>query len=305
MQLSDLRRGASALLVLLIGSSCGGGGTGPGGGGGGTQFGMSAKADGANWSPSFQAIAAHVVAGNYIITGTSTASGGSSITISLSNIGGPGDYALGVGPSAFGGTAQWVAGSKGWVTDLNGVAGTVHIESVSDTHMKGTFSFDAVGLTGGAAGTVHITQGAFDLDVNTNGNPGPLGDGKGSRITASVDGATYNAATLAVDFLNDTTLIVASTTSHQGIGIYLYGVHGAGQYDASLSPHHSLTYTSSDGGPYSNWGSTASDSGSIVITSVTATRVTGTYTLRLGEVSGPAATGPIHVTGDFSLGRSH
>jgi hypothetical protein len=264
---------------------------------------MTAKVDGVDWAPTIQASGAHVVPGSYILTGLSTASGGSSMTFSLSNIGDTGTYALGMGPSGFGGTVQWVKGSAGWVTPLSGVAGTIHITALSDTHMTGTFAFTADHLTGGATGTVHVTGGTFDAPVTTSGNPGPLPDRSGSRITADVDGAVFNAATTAVTLPNDTTLVVAATSLSSGVGINLYGLHGAGQYDVSLSPLRTLTYSTFDGTNFNLWGGVAGDSGSIHITSVTAGRIEGSYTLRLAPSTGPGATSPIHVSGDFSLGR--
>ena len=191
-------KSALGLTAVLVATGCGGGATGPGKGGGGGAFGMTAKVDGVDWAPTIQASGAHVVPGSYILTGLSTASGGSSMTFSLSNIGDTGTYALGMGPSGFGGTVQWVKGSAGWVTPLSGVAGTIHITALSDTHMTGTFAFTADHLTGGATGTVHVTGGTFDAPVTTSGNPGPLPDRSGSRITADVDGAVFNAATTAV-----------------------------------------------------------------------------------------------------------
>jgi hypothetical protein len=306
MQLS-LSRLAVGVLVLGVLSACGGGGTDPngggGGGGGGGTFGMTAKIDGAAWSPSFAASGAHGSAGVWNFVGVSSTGGGSSIMISLYNIRGPGTYPLGVNVTGIGGMAQVVKGSKGWGTALTGVAGTITIDTVSNTRLVGTFSFSAVGISGGATGTVEVTEGVFKLPVATIGNPGTLPDNAGHRLTVSSGDVDYNAGTIAVSFPNDTSMVVATNNTVDGLGIQLAGIHGTGSYTLNPSnPLHVLTYSTYDGTNFSVWGGVAGDAGSIVITSLTATRIKGTFNVTLQPSTGPAATGPINLVGDFDLG---
>lgn len=306
MQLS-LSRPVAGVLVFGLLSACGGGGTDPngggGGGGGGGAFGMSAKIDGAAWAPSFAAGGAHASPGVWNFSGTSTTGGGTTIMVSLYNIRGPGTYPFGVNVTGVGGIAQVVKGSKGWSTALTGVAGTVTIDTVSNTRLVGTFSFSAVALSGGATGTVEVTEGSFKLPVTTIGNPGVLPDNSGNRLTVSSGDKDYNAGTIAATFPNDTSMIVASNNTVDGLGIQLAGIHGTGSYTLSpSSPLHVLTYSTFDGANTSIWGGVAGDVGSIVITSITATRIQGTFSVTLQPSTGPAATGPIDLVGDFDLG---
>jgi hypothetical protein len=306
MQLS-LSRLALGALVLGVLSACGGGGTDPngggGGGGGGGAFGMTARIDGAAWAPSFAASGAHGSAGVWNFVGVSTAAGGSSIMISLYNIRGPGTYPLGVNVTGIGGIAQVIKGSKGWGTALTGVAGTITIDTVSNTRLVGTFSFSAVGISGGATGTVEVTEGVFKVAVTTIGNPGTLPDNAGHRLTVSSGDKDYNAGTISASFPNDTSMIVASSNTVDGLGIQLAGIHGTGSYALSASsPLHVLTFSTYDGANFSVWGGVAGDVGSIVITSLTASRIQGTFNVTLQPSTGPAATGPINLVGDFDLG---
>ncbi len=306
MQLS-ISRLVTGALVLAVMTACGGGGTDPsgggGGGGGGGSFGMTARIDGAAWSPSFAATAAHASPGVWNFSGTSTAGGGSTIMVSLYNIRGPGTYPFGVNVTGVGGIAQVVKGAKGWSTALTGVAGTITIDTVSTTRLVGTFSFSAVALSGGATGTSEVTEGVFKLAVTTIGNPGSLPDNAGHRLTVSGGDVTYNAGTIAVSFPNDTSMVVASNNTVDGLGIQLAGIHGTGTYTLSnSSPLHLLTYSTFDGANTSIWGGVAGDAGSIEITSLTATRIKGTFTVTLQPSTGPAATGPLDLVGDFDLG---
>jgi hypothetical protein len=303
VQLS-LSRIAAGVLVFGVLSACGGGGTDPngGGGGGGGTFGMTASIDGAAWSPSFAASGAHASPGVWNFTGVSTTGGGSSIMVSLYNIRGPGTYPLGVNVTGVGGIAQVVKGAKGWSTALTGVAGTVTIDTVSNTRLVGSFSFSAVALSGGATGTVEVTEGSFKLPVTTIGNPGSLPDNAGDRLTVTSGDKDYNAGTISATFPNDTSMLVASNNTVDGVAIQLAGIHGTGSYALSLSPLHVLTYSTFDGANASIWGGVAGDAGSIVITSRTATRIQGTFNVTLQPATGPAATGPIDLVGDFDLG---
>ncbi|MGE3527556.1 MAG: hypothetical protein AB7I33_16690, partial [Gemmatimonadales bacterium] len=94
------------VLLAAAAINCGGtGGTGPGGGG----TGFTATINGQVWQAASNTLVAQAVGGvpgGVLLTGGET-SGGTfrSLTISLANITGPGTYALGVGPSIYGGVA--------------------------------------------------------------------------------------------------------------------------------------------------------------------------------------------------------
>ncbi len=300
MQISISRLTIGTLVAAAL-SACGSGGTGPGPGGGG-DFGMSATIDGVAWTPSVPAGGAHAAPGAYNFSGLSTAGAGASISVSVSNIAGPGTYPIGVGPSGFGGTAIVTKGSAGWSTPLSGAAGSITITAISNTHMTGTFAFTSAAISGGAVGNSVVTSGVFDLPITTVGNPGNLPDNAGSRVTADVAGQPYNASTMAVTLPNDTTMISATSAGNNALGISIYGLHGTGTYALSSDPQHRLSYSTLVGSDFNLWGGVAGDSGSIVVTSQTASRIAGTYVVTLQPSFGPGATGPLHISGVFDLG---
>jgi len=51
----------------------------------------------------------------------------------------------------------------GWSTAVSGGAGTLTITALTTTHVAGTFVFDAPPTTGTASGTLHVTNGKFDV----------------------------------------------------------------------------------------------------------------------------------------------
>jgi len=56
------------------------------------------------------------------------------------------------------------ANGMAWVTGAAGATGSVTITTFTSTHVVGTFTFDAVpGPASSATGTLHVTNGAFDL----------------------------------------------------------------------------------------------------------------------------------------------
>ncbi len=186
--------------LLVVG--CGGGdgsptGTGNGGGGGGTSP-MSATIDGVKWTASKSAVqvsgnATPTAQGTITISGVNTSTG-FGLTISLSYVSAAGTYPLGVniGTNA-GGVATVTESPNFWNTPLNGGAGTVVITTRTATRIAGTFEFTAAPIVGGGANAV-VTEGKFDVTVSAGLPPLPTGDP--SSISATFDGAPWNAATV-------------------------------------------------------------------------------------------------------------
>jgi len=73
-----------------------------------------------------------------------------------------GTYSLAPGNSV-GGLGIVTKGSQGWGSALQGGAGSVTLTTLTANHVVGTFAFDAVPSSGGATGTVHVTNGKFDI----------------------------------------------------------------------------------------------------------------------------------------------
>jgi hypothetical protein len=185
-----------ALMVAgLFALGCGGDDdpTGPLGGGGNTYR---ANIDGASWSAISSTI--QVTGGSDPRLGTIVLTGGNAngaaVILTLSFIGGPETYPLGVNPGTnAGGTGSVVDVPNSWLTPLSGAAGTVVITARSATRIAGTFEFTASPLGGGGAEVV-VTGGEFDITVDS-GLPA-LPTGGGSVMTADLDGQPWNGATI-------------------------------------------------------------------------------------------------------------
>jgi hypothetical protein len=53
--------------------------------------------------------------------------------------------------------------SQGWSTGFAGGTGSVTITTLTANHVVGTFAFTAVPGSGGATGTIQVTNGKFDI----------------------------------------------------------------------------------------------------------------------------------------------
>lgn len=281
-----------AVSCLLV-SSCGGNNS-PTGPGGGANF--QATVGGTAWQAQ-SAAAGGGANGTFSITGVNAS--GAGIGLVLYNLSAPGTYPLGVGGTVFGGTATLTEGAASWWTALTGAAGTVTITQVSSTRIAGTFSFTAVPLSGGATGTRAVTAGSFDLAVTATGSIAVPAN-VGNRAGGMLGGQPWNAATvvmisapasgvLSSGFSNDTHSINLTLSGFTGPGTY--------QLNTGVARYFGVVLT----GTTTSWGGTqASNSGSVVITSVSASRVVGSYTATLQPGTGGAGT--LTITGTFDLG---
>lgn len=305
MQLSLSRLYAGVLLLGLLGA-CGGGGTDPngggGGGGGGGSFGLTAKVNGAAWAPTVQASAAHSSAGMYNFLALNTGGATSSISVIVYNIRGIGTYHLGVNVTTVGGSGQIVLGTQGWGTPANGLSGTITFTTLTDTRMAGTFSFTATAISGGATGTVEVTDGVFDLPVTTVGVVGPPAANAGSTVGGDLAGNDFFGGTITT-VLHDTTLMFIANSGAVSLSVSIYGYHGAGTYTLSAAdPIHTVSMSDYDGVNFDIWGALAGDVGSVVINTVSASRITGSLTVTLQPSTGPHATSSVAASVNFDLG---
>ncbi len=292
-----------ALLVLsLVLGACGGGDpSNPGGGGNGiTNF--TAKVDGVDWNPEFAVTAINGAAGTYSITALRV-SGSNNYTMvfSLYNITGPGTYPLGVGVFVFGGTALISqVGTDGWSTPLSGAAGQIVITTLSATRMVGTFEFVATPITGTAANKT-VTQGVFDIPVSgTFGVLSATGN-QGNSLTGNISGAFVASGALATLTGATPQLTITAQNLVRSVSIGVANMTGPGTYTLSATtPVRTIQVGDGLGAAWTS--ATAGGSGSVVITSVTATRIMGTFTATVIGVAG-GASGPLSVSGTFNLGR--
>jgi hypothetical protein len=299
--------------VLLALFGCGGGEAGTGGGAG-----FTAVVNGKAWAAEpigVTATAVPGVPGGVVVVGSQVA--GAMVTglsISLNDLTGPGRYALGVGPGVYGGTASVGEGATGtgasnaWETPLNGVAGSITITTLGAGRIAATFEFVAEpGRRNAVGGTRMVTAGRIDLPLT--GTLTPVPDSEGARVSAKLGGTPYNAwlvdGTLH-DFMGGAGVNISTTSSENALSLMLVGVTAPGAYPLSnMAPVRSLL-AGKNGGDAGHccWGLNAGgDVGTITITSLTATRVKGTFSGTLQPQPGKPATGPLVVSdGEFDVG---
>jgi hypothetical protein len=291
--------GSRIVLVGAIGAIAGcGGSTSPGLNQGGGQF--SATIDGVAWSsPALYQSGTATASGSYTFSGTTGSSNPVGMAFSLYWIGAPGTYPLGVGGTVPGGIANITSGAVGWSTPLSGAAGTVTITAVSATRIAGQFSYIATPLFGSPTNNRTVTNGVFDLPVQSSGTI-TVPDNAGSRFGGTLGGAAWNAATVVMVAAPSTgTLAVGASNDVHSINLIISGITGAGTY--TLGTGVSRTVQLSVLGTTQVWGGTANGSGSVVLTSITSTRVKGSYDVTLQPAGGGAA-GAKTLTGTFDIG---
>lgn len=296
-----MRRAPLVLAILLL-AACGGSPTGPnpGGGGGGADK-MTATIDGQAFAATLvQANPVSTVPGSLSFTGVVTSgSTARSISIALGFIPGPGTYPLGMNiGSSPGGTANYVSGSSSWLTPLTGAAGTITITTLSATRVVGTFSFTAPPIVGGGANVV-VTNGTFDVPRST-GYTVPTADEAGSTIRATINGSPFVGATvIGIGGGTETRVIGGNNTVHSfSIIVGPISGPGGGALTGSTVPLRKVTVQLM--GTVQSWGGAGNDVGTLTITAITATRITGTFSGTLAPNAG--TTGSLVVTnGTFDI----
>lgn len=299
----------ASLVLLLV--ACGGGSpTGPSGPpslpGGGSA---TATVDGQALGGFTLANATHAFSGGYTISLTQTqGTVGRSITLSLMNIPGPGTYPLGTGAGVSGGTGIYVDAGAGWTTPLSGEAGTITLTTLTDTRIVGSFAFTADQVTGGATGSRAITGGSFDLPMTTTGTFAPVPEGNRNVIRATLGGASYNASTIIAAQASNNALVIAGNNTRYSIAMTIVPLTATGSYPLGQPGLASSIVISappgaSTTGPLCCWSSAVGGAtGSVVVTSLTATRVQGTFTFTLPASGGGATSALVATGGSFDIG---
>ena len=306
-----------AVTTLVSLAACGGGseGTTSPNGGSTSGFHMTAKVDGAAFVASNPDLspASQAAPGSYVILGLQgSTTAATIITISLANIRGPGTYPLGVGPQVPGGSVILAVSSAGWASPMSGADGSITITSLSTTEIAGTFNFSVTAsLSGTTPATRNITEGDFRLPVKQLVAIGPIPDKAGSTLTMTANGSPFNGA-FAQASLNTISgspgqyLVIASTNSTRGFGITLSGVTGPGTYALgnTSTVTRQMQFSLVSNALANMWSSVGpGSSGSVIITSLTATRIKGTFSGVLGPTPGTTSTGTATITnGVFDIG---
>lgn len=232
---------------------------------------------------------------------------GTTILIQLYNIDSVGTYRLGMSGTNVGGYAQVTdLLPRGWGTPLSGAAGTVTITTLGQGRIAGSFAFTADSSLGTAQGQRVVTNGQFDLLLA--GTFAILPDNYGSRVDGTVGGAAWNAATVVMQLQSGTLVIGANNTAYS-ISIGKTSFAGVGSYALGSAPGDPVVVMS---GPWTNpngpvnccWGGGTGNTGTLQITSLTATRIQGTLSATLVPTPATAATTPLTLTNiTFDIGR--
>jgi hypothetical protein len=197
--------------------------------------------------------------------------------------------------------------SGGWATVLSGADGSVTLTALTATRMTGTFNVVVSALTGTATGTRTVTNGEFNLQLRATGTIGPLPANAGSKVTATIAGTAWNAATISGNLTSTFGIFaLAASTNTRGLSISLGEVTAPGTYAlAGGSPTRQIGVTNVNNPLGNSWSSLGpGSSGSVTITSITTARITGTFSATLGPAPGTSTTGTLSVTsGTFDIGR--
>lgn len=313
-----MRRPATVFLLLastLLFLACNGDGNGPDdggprGGGGGSVF--SAKIDGKSWEAStgMLARAEAGIANIIIITGTHIEGNqrASTLSISLYNVSSPGEYPLGMSSMMIGGIATVGEGSgnvgQSWITPHNGAAGTVNITTLGDGRIAGTFQFSAEAGFGAPEGSGRrVTDGRFDMPLD-----GAPGEGNGHRLSATLGGEFYNAASMIATYTPSSLgnrIIISTTTVNHGLVIIIDDYKGPGAYALSNgAPLRAISAGMTGSTENCCWGlNVAGSTGEVVVASDSGNRLQGTFSATLRPQTGTSATGNLDVTeGSFDIG---
>jgi hypothetical protein len=303
-----MRKTLALLFVSL--TACGGSdsATGPTGTTNGT---FTATIDGQAWVSTSNQITGGTastssIPGYVILTGSKvvSATNYTTLTLALGYLAGTGTYPLGVNPVSTAGGSGLVFGVQGtgigtWSTNFTGNAGTLTITSLTATRIVGTFQFTAPPQSfTTTTGTRVVTNGAFDLPLPGNFVVAPATN-KGSKISGTVGGAAWNAATVIALGANGV-FTIGGTTDSLSLSLstgrtvtagssYPIGGTGGAQFLISKTGT-SLAWSSAIG--------TASV-GTLTIASLTANRVAGSFAATL--LGGAGTSGSLVVNATFDV----
>jgi hypothetical protein len=239
--------------------------------------------------------------GSLLFSGSTNAGGQiRTLALGLGRIPGPGTYPLGVNTSQVaGGFLTWTDGTGVYATPLSGAAGTVTITALTADRVTGTFSA-VTALTAAPGSPLAITNGRFSVPRSAR-YVAPSADEAGSRSSATLGASAFNAASITALGRGTADRFFQATTVGLTLDLRANGIAAPGTYSfspASATPRF-LVVTDVNGG---SWGGTPQDVGSITITSISARRMTGTFTGTLGRRPGATGAATLTVTnGSFDV----
>ena len=145
-----------------------------------------------------------------------------------------------------------------------------------------------------------MTQGQFDVPVT-----GPASlvvpDNAGGKVSGTFAGVPFNASSVAsVSAPASGVLTFGGANTGQSLSVIVSAYNGVGTYALGTGVSRSIRLTNTIA-PTGTWGGTnATTTGTVTVTSVTATRIKGTFTATLQPVVGAGSA--VTVSGSFDLG---
>jgi len=210
---------------------------------------------------------------------------------------GTGTYTLGALSAA---NAQVLIGNPaaGWQAAVGIGSGTITVTSLTSTAASGTFSFSLVAVPGStAAGTKSITEGAFNVTFTSVPAPAPTPTG-GSTLSTLIDGVQWTSSLSRRATLTNNILAVTGQDTSFRVITFAVPLSAGLLVPPSSPPTISLDFTPAIHGTVTmvlgaqNWDNGhAGGAGTFTVTSISATRVTGTFTVTL--VSNPINVVPV------------
>lgn len=222
---------------------------------------------------------------------------------------GTGTYPLGALSAA---NAQILIGNPaaGWQAAVGIGSGTINITSMTSTSATGTFSFSLAPVNGsGATGTKTITEGAFNVTFTAAPAPPPTPSG-GNAFSTLIDGVAWTSSLSRRATMTNNILAITGQDTNFRVITLAVPVSAGLLVPPSPAPIISLDFTPAIHGTVTmvlgaqNWDNGhAGGAGSFTVTSISATHVTGTFTVTL--VSNPFNATPVptaHLTnGQFDM----
>ena len=210
---------------------------------------------------------------------------------------GTGTYTLGpLNPA----NAQMQVGSPaaGWQAGVGIGSGTITLTTLTNTTAAGTFSFTLAAVPGsGATGTKSITEGSFNVTFTSVPPPSPT-PSSGSTFTVAIDGTAWSSSlSRRATMTNNILTITGQDTNFRVITLAV--PISAGLLIPPSSPVTvTLDFTAGVRGTVTmvqgaqNWDNgRAGATGSFTVTSISQTRVTGTFNVTL--IGNPANATPV------------
>jgi hypothetical protein len=218
--------------------------------------------------------------------------------ITISNISQPGTYPLGVGGTVRGGLVTMVQGTSTWLTPGSGSAGTINVSALTANRIAGTFSFVATPSFGQTGASRTVTGGSFDMPLTSPGGAVPAH--VGSFFTGTLNSSPWNAATVVtVSHPSSGTMTLGASNDEYIFNMIVSGFTGPAVY--TLNTGVSRQTTGARLGTLQNWGGSGTlSSGTVTVTTYSATRVEGSFNVLLQPNANTVGT--LALAGTFSLG---